>query len=137
MSETEYLFIGNMEVVRKDKFDALNQRIAEFESELKASREWSSTLADAADDLRADRDELVKQLEEERAGHAVSDVDNIVRNQAEMNRLLRINELESENKALRLIAGSHSMSELRRNKILAGDKWFKYPPAPEQNERSK
>ena len=30
MSETEYLFIGNMEVVRKDKFDALNQRIAEL-----------------------------------------------------------------------------------------------------------
>ena len=48
-----------------------------------------------------------------------------------------LTDLESENKALRLIAGSHSMSELRRNKILAGDKWFKYPPAPEQNERSK
>jgi len=28
--------------------------------------------------------------------------------------------LESENKALRLIAGSHSMSELRRNRIMAG-----------------
>ena len=44
----------------------------------------------------------------------------------------RITTLESENKALRQIAGSHSMSELRRNKILAGDKWFKYPPAPER-----
>lgn len=48
---------------------------------------------------------------------------------------LRIAELESENKALRLIAGSHSMSELRRNQILAGDKWYKYPPAPERKEQ--
>ena len=47
----------------------------------------------------------------------------------------RIDELESENKALRLIAGSHSMSELRRNRIMAGDKWFKYPPAPERKEQ--
>jgi len=50
---------------------------------------------------------------------------------------LRIADLESEVKALRLIADSHSMSELRRKRIMAGDKWFKYPPAPEQNERSK
>lgn len=50
--------------------------------------------------------------------------------------LQRIASLESENKALRLIADSHSMSELRRKRIM-GDKWFKYPPAPEQNERSK
>ena len=33
---------------------------------------------------------------------------------------MQLNELESENKALRLIAGSHSMSELRRNRIMAG-----------------
>ena len=46
----------------------------------------------------------------------------------------RIAELEAENKALRIIAGSHSMSELRRNKIMAGDKWFKYPPSPEQTK---
>ena len=32
----------------------------------------------------------------------------------------RITDLESENKALRLIADSHSMSELRRNRIMAG-----------------
>ncbi len=46
----------------------------------------------------------------------------------------RIAELESENKALRLIAGSHSMSELRRKRIMAGDKWFKYPEAPRGEE---
>ena len=33
---------------------------------------------------------------------------------------MQLNKLESENEALRLIAGSHSMSELRRNRILAG-----------------
>ena len=32
----------------------------------------------------------------------------------------RITDLEAENKALRLIAGSHSMSELRRNRIMTG-----------------
>jgi uncharacterized Fe-S cluster-containing radical SAM superfamily enzyme len=32
----------------------------------------------------------------------------------------RIADLEAENEALRLIAGSHSMSELRRNRIMAG-----------------
>lgn len=46
----------------------------------------------------------------------------------------RIADLESENKALRLIAGSHSMSELRRKRIMAGDKWFKYPEAPRGEE---
>ena len=35
-----------------------------------------------------------------------------------------ITDLESENKALRLIAGSHSMSELRRNRIMAGIEQF-------------
>ena len=34
--------------------------------------------------------------------------------------LAKIADLESEVKALRLIAGSHSMSELRRNRIMAG-----------------
>ena len=33
---------------------------------------------------------------------------------------MQLNKLESENEALRLIAGSHSTSELRRNRILAG-----------------
>ena len=32
----------------------------------------------------------------------------------------RIDELKAENKALRLIADSHSMSELRSNRIMAG-----------------
>lgn len=32
----------------------------------------------------------------------------------------KLNTLESENKALRLIANSHSMSELRRMKIMSG-----------------
>lgn len=36
----------------------------------------------------------------------------------------RIADLESENKALRLIANSHSMSELRRNRITAGIEQF-------------
>jgi hypothetical protein len=36
----------------------------------------------------------------------------------------RIADLESENEALRLIAGSHSMSELRRNRIMAGIEQF-------------
>ena len=35
-----------------------------------------------------------------------------------------IDELKSENKALRLIAGSHSMSELRRNRIMVGIEQF-------------
>ena len=30
----EYLFIGNMEVVRKDRYDALQKRIAELEAQL-------------------------------------------------------------------------------------------------------
>lgn len=54
---------------------------------------------------------------------------------------LRIAELEAENKALRLIAGSHSMSELRRLReqysygnalqqaFDKSNKRFKYPPA--------
>ena len=36
----------------------------------------------------------------------------------------RIADLESENKALRLSAGSHSMSELRRNRTMAGIEQF-------------
>jgi hypothetical protein len=44
--------------------------------------------------------------------------------------LTKISDLESENKALRLIAGSHSMSELRRLQMQTG--WFKYPPAEEK-----
>lgn len=47
----------------------------------------------------------------------------------------RIIDLESENKALKLIANSHSMSELRRNRIMAGDKLIKCPPAPESEEK--
>jgi hypothetical protein len=39
----------------------------------------------------------------------------------------RINELESEVKALRLIANSHSMSKLRRMKIMTN-----YKPGPEK-----
>jgi hypothetical protein len=58
-----------------------------------------------------------------------------IQNDSIINMQKRIDELEAENKALRLIAGSHSMSELRRNQILAGDKWFKYPPAPERKEQ--
>lgn len=45
----------------------------------------------------------------------------------------RIADLEAENKALKLIAGSHSMSELRRLQMQTG--WFKYPPAPERKEQ--
>jgi hypothetical protein len=39
MSETEYLFIGNIEFVGKDKFDALNQRIDEMDKLLKEATE--------------------------------------------------------------------------------------------------
>lgn len=45
----------------------------------------------------------------------------------------RIDELEAENKALKLIANSHSMSELRRLQAQTG--WRKYPPAPERKEQ--
>jgi formylmethanofuran dehydrogenase subunit B len=41
----------------------------------------------------------------------------------------RIDDLEAENKALKLIANSHSMSELRRLQAQTG--WRKYPPAEE------
>jgi hypothetical protein len=42
----------------------------------------------------------------------------------------RIADLEAENKALKLIAGSHSMSELRRLQMQTG--WFKYPSGEEK-----
>ena len=84
-----------------DLISPLQQRIAELQARIDELEHKNEVLMDSylESETINDKGELVGSLEHFRQ---------------------HIAELESENKALRLIAGSHSMSELRRNRIMAG-----------------
>jgi len=90
--------------------------------------EWSSALADTADDLRAKNAEYAKYISDDQLkAKAVEraekkDADLWVKAMTALQEQKKVQsliaDLEAENKALRLIANSHSMSELRRLKIM-------------------
>ena len=128
--------LSGMIAAYQNKCIALQERINEL-------TEWNSILADIADDLRAKNAEYAgyisdDQLETKAVDRAEKkDADlwakAMTALQEQRKTQALIADLESENKALHLIANSHSMSELRRLKIL-------YQPAPkevnDENDRS-
>ena len=84
--------------------------IASLESE---RREFDKIIREY-EQAKAEAEKQRVELEKWNAERYVGCVTHIANQQS------RIDTLESENKALRLIAGSHSMSELRRNRTMAG-----------------
>jgi hypothetical protein len=122
----------------EDTLDGQAFRILiEFQTSFAELAKWNSKLADTADDLRAKNAEYAKYISDdqlkakaiERAEKkdAALWVKAMIALQEQKKVQSLIADLEAENKALRLIANSHSMSEMRRMKIMTN-----YKPAPDK-----
>ena len=124
--QDEKIFNSDIEFIRKDISTLL---IAELQARIDELEHKNEVLMDSylESETINDKGELVGSLEHfrQRIAELEKECEHWhghyqIKSTLADAQAMQLNELESENKALRLIAGSHSMSELRRNRIMAG-----------------